>query len=136
MPLLGLDSDNGSESVNRSLYDYCHRWEIAFTRSRSYKKNDSRHVEQKDWSVMRRVIGYDRYDTKAAFKALDNAYTLLGLDINFFQPVLKLIGKTRNGARVRKVYDTAQTPHQLLLRCKVLTNENTRQLVTWLRDSA
>ncbi len=91
MPMLGLNSDNGSEFINQGLYNYCRRWGITFTRSRSYKKNDSCHVEQKNWSVVRRVIGYDRSSSKAAFKALDDAYTLLRLYINFFQPVMKLL---------------------------------------------
>ncbi len=128
MALLGLDSDNGGEFINRGLYNYCLQWDITFTRSRSYKKNDSCHVEQKNWSVVRRVIGYDRYNSKAAFKALEDVYTLLRLYVNFFQPVLKLIGKKRNGARVCKLYDTAQTPYQRLLRSGVLTNEKQGQL--------
>jgi len=128
MPVLGLDSDNGSEFINHSLYDYCLRWGITFTRSRSYKKNDSCHVEQKNWSVVRRVIGYDRYSSKAAFKALDEVYRLLRLYVNYFQPVLKLIGKKRHGARVCKVYDTAQTPYQRLLRSGVITEKKKRHL--------
>ena len=128
MPLPGLDSDNGSEFINRSLYDYCRRNAITFTRSRSYKKNDSCHVEQKNWSVVRRTIGYDRFSSKAAFKALDDVYTLLRLYVNFFQPVLKLVGKSRHGAKVRKVYDIAQTPYQSLLRSGVLTEQKKREL--------
>jgi len=128
MPMLGLDSDNGSEFINRSLYDYCQRHGITFTRSRSYKKNDSCHVEQKNWSVVRRVIGYDRFSSKAAFKRLDDVYTLLRLYVNFFQPVLKLVGKSRHGAKVHKVYDTAQTPYQRLLRSRVLTEEKRKEL--------
>lgn len=128
MPMLGLDSDNGSEFINRSLYDYCRRNGITFTRSRSYKKNDSCHVEQKNWSVVRRVIGYDRFSSKAAFKGLDDVYTLLRLYVNFFQPVLKLVGKSRHGAKVHKVYDTAQTPYQRLLRSRVLTEEKRKEL--------
>ena len=85
-------------------------------------------MEQKNWSVVRRVIGYDRYSSKAAFKALDDVYTLLRLYVNFFQPVLKLVGKTRHGARVRKVYDTAQTPYQRLLKSGVLADQKKRQL--------
>ncbi len=88
MPMLGLDSDNGSEFINQGLKDYCQRWGITFTRSRPYKKNDSCHVEQKNWAVVRRVIGYDRFSSKVAFKALDGVYTLLRLYINLFQPVL------------------------------------------------
>jgi len=128
MPMLGLDSDNGSEFINQSLYNYCRRWGITFTRSRSYKKNDSCHVEQKNWAVVRRVIGYDRFSSKAAYKALDDVYTLLRLYVNFFQPVLKLVGKTRNGAKVHKVYDIAQTPYQRLLCSGVLTEDKKRQL--------
>jgi len=128
MPLLGLDSDNGSEFINQSLYNYCRRNGITFTRSRSYKKNDSCHVEQKNWSVIRRVIGYDRFSSKAAFKALDDVYTLLRLYVNFFQPVLKLVGKSRHGARVHKVYDKAQTPYQRLLKSGVLTEDKRREL--------
>ena len=130
MPLLGLDSDNGSEFINQSLYDYCRRNSITFTRSRSYKKNDSCHVEQKNWSVVRRTIGYDRFSTKAAFKALDDVYTLLRLYVNFFQPVLKLVEKSRHGAKVHKVYDTAQTPYQRLLRSGVLTEGKERELAS------
>jgi hypothetical protein len=128
MPMLGLDSDNGSEFINQSLYDYCRRNSITFTRSRPYKKNDSCHVEQKNWAVVRRVIGYDRFSSKAAFKALDDVYTPLRLYINFFQPVLKLVGKSRHGAKVHKVYDVAQTPYQRLLKSGVLTEDKKREL--------
>jgi hypothetical protein len=128
MPLLGLDSDNGSEFINQSLYDYCRRNGIIFTRSRAYKKNDSCHVEQKNWAVVRRVIGYDRFSSRAAFQELEDVYTLLRLYTNFFQPVLKLVGKTRNGAKVHKVYDTAQTPYQRLLKSGVLTEDKKHEL--------
>jgi hypothetical protein len=123
MPLLGLHSDNGGEFINQSLYDCCRQHDIEFTRSRSYKKNDSCHVEQKNWSVVRRTIGYDRFSSKAAFKSLEDLYILLRLYINFFQPVLKLSGKTRNGARVHKVFDTAKTPYQRLLESGALSQE-------------
>jgi hypothetical protein len=128
MPMLGLDSDNGSEFINQSLYDYCRHNGITFTRSRSYKKNDSCHVEQKNWTVIRRVIGYDRFSSKAAFKALEDIYILLRLYINFFQPVSKLVRKSRHGAKVYKLYDTAQTPYQRLLRSGVLTEDKKREL--------
>jgi len=128
MPMLGLDSDNGSEFINQSLYNYCRRNGITFTRSRSYKKNDSCHVEQKNWTVIRRVIGYDRFSSKAAFKALGDVYTLLRLYINFFQPVSKLVRKSRHGAKVYKLYDIAQTPYQRLLRSGALTEDKKREL--------
>ncbi len=78
-PLLGLDSDNGSEFINQHLYRYCQREGITFTRSRSYKKNDSCHVEQKNWSVVRRVVGYDRYSSRAALERLNMLYDCLRL---------------------------------------------------------
>jgi hypothetical protein len=128
MPMLGLDSDNGSEFINQSLFEYCRQWNITFTRSRSYKKNDSCHVEQKNWSVVRRTIGYDRFSSKAAFKALDDVFAPLRLYVNYFQPVLKLVAKTRDGAKVHKVYDKAQTPYQRLLNSGILTDEKKREM--------
>jgi len=129
-PLLGLDSDNGSEFINRHLYNYCREEGITFTRSRSYKKNDSCHVEQKNWSVVRRLVGYDRYDSKAALEAINRVYNLTRLYMNFFQPVRKLVHKTRHGARVHKVYDTAQTPYQRLLSAGILTEVKRQELTT------
>ena len=128
MPLLGLGSDNGTEFINRGLYEYCGRQRITFTRSRSYKKNDNCHVEQKNWSVIRRQVGYQRYSSKAAYEALEDLYTVLRLYLNFFQPVLKLISKSRQGARVHKVYDEAQTPYSRLIKSGVLTEDKQREL--------
>lgn len=122
-PLLGLDSDNGSEFINHHLYAYCLREHITFTRSRPYKKNDSAHVEQKNWHVVRRLVGYDRYTSREALLQLNRLYRPLRLYMNFFQPVLQLQGKHRIGARVRKTYDTAKTPYQRLLASGVLTTE-------------
>ena len=122
-PLLGLDSDNGCEFINHHLFAYCQRKRITFTRSRPYKKNDSAHVEQKNWSVVRRLVGYDRYTSKPALEQLNRLYDYLRLYVNFFQPVMKLQHKTRHGARVHKVYDTAQTPYQRVLETRVLTPE-------------
>ncbi len=127
-PLLGLDSDNGSEFINQHLYNYCQREGITFTRSRSYKKNDSCHVEQKNWSVVRRLIGYDRYNSHAALECLERIYYLVRLYVNFFQPVMKLVSKIRHGAKVRKVYDQARTPYQRLLEAGVLTDSKQAEL--------
>lgn len=127
-PLLGLDSDNGSEFINQNLYEYCRRERITFTRSRSYKKNDNCYVEQKNWSVVRRIIGYDRYSSKAAYEKLNQVYYSLRLYMNFFQPAMKLVSKTRQGAKVHKIYDTAQTPYQRLLNSGVLTETKKQEL--------
>lgn len=129
-PMLGLDSDNGSEFINQHLYNYCRRNSITFTRSRPYKKNDSCHVEQKNWSVVRRLIGYDRYNSRAALEVLNRIHELTRLYINFFQPVMKLVSKSRHGAKVYKVYDTAQTPYQRLLRSGLLTEAKRQELAT------
>ena len=122
-PLLGLDSDNGTEFINHQLCAYCQREGITFTRSRPYKKNDSAHVEQKNWSVIRRLVGYDRDTTKDAPEQLNRLYHHLRLYVNFFQPVVKLQRKTRHGAKVHKVYDSARTPYRRLLESGVLTTQ-------------
>ena len=127
-PLLGLDSDNGSEFINQHLFMYCQREKITFTRSRSYKKNDSCHVEQKNGNVVRRLVGYDRYASKAAYQCLDRLYYLVRLYINFFQPTMKLISRTRHGARVHKVYESAQTPYQRLLKANLLVEAKKTEL--------
>ena len=129
-PMLGLDSDNGSEFINQHLYNYCRLNRITFTRSRPYKKNDGCYVEQKNWSVVRRLIGYDRYNSRVALEVLNRIYELTRLYINFFQPVMKLVSKSRHGAKVYKVYDTAQTPYQRLLRSGVLTEAKRQELAT------
>ncbi len=115
--LLGLDSDNGSEFLNAHLVRYCTQEQITFTRSRPYWKNDQAHVEQKNWSVVRRLVGYGRYESAAALEQLNRVYELLRLWTNFWQPSLKLIAKARDDAtgKSRKTYDTAQTPYRRLL---------------------
>jgi hypothetical protein len=122
-PFLGLDSDNGSEFINRHLLTYCQKEHITFTRSRSYKKNDSCYVEQKNWSVVRRIIGYDRYSTKPSLETMNRIYEILRLYVNFFQPTMKLCGKTRHGSKIHRVYAPAQTPYRRLLACGVLTED-------------
>jgi hypothetical protein len=114
-PLLGIDSDNGSEFINDLLYRYCLDEQITFTRSRPYKKNDQAHVEQKNWSVVRREVGYDRWETEQELALLESIYDDLRLYINFFQPSFKLIAKERIGNKTIKRYDTAKTPYQRVL---------------------
>lgn len=127
-PLLGVDSDNGSEFINQCFNSYCRLQKIAFTRSRSYKKNDSCFVEQKNGNVVRRLIGYDRYTSKAAYECLGRIYALVRLYLNFFQPTMKLIAKTRQGAKVHKVYETAQTPYRRLLKMGALSEVKQTEL--------
>jgi hypothetical protein len=106
-PLLGLDSDNGSEFINVELFSWCAERGITFTRSRPYRKNDNCFVEQKNWPVVRQQVGYGRYDTPAELEVLRELYRHLRLHVNFFQPQMKLIAKTRQGAKVRKRFDIA-----------------------------
>jgi hypothetical protein len=87
-------------------------------------------VEQKNWSVVRRLIDYDRYNSHAALECLERIYHLLRLYVNFLQPVMKLVSKTRHGARVHKVYDRARTPYQRLLEAGVLTQDKQVELAT------
>jgi hypothetical protein len=132
-PLKGLDSDNGGEFINHHLFTYCRQEGITFTRSRSYKKNDSCHVEQKNWSMVRRLVGYDRYSSRAALETLNRVYRLLRFYTNFFQPTMKLVSKTRHGARVHKIYDTAKTPYQRLLDYGELTQAERAKLAATYR---
>ena len=129
VPLRGLDSDNGSEFINRPLYYYCLYEGITFTRSRPYRKNDSAHVEQKNGAIVRALVGYDRYVSRAAHAQLLRVYRLLRLHTNFFQPVQRLVAKTRQGATVRRVHDRAQTPFQRLAAAGVLAPDQHDQLV-------
>lgn len=122
-PLLGLDSDNGSEFINDNLLRYCREHEITFTRSRPYHKNDQAHVEQKNWSVVRHTIGYDRLETAEELDLLRAIYTDLRLYINFFLPVLKLVGKEQIDGKTVKKYDRAATPYRRVLASDLLSLE-------------
>jgi hypothetical protein len=114
-PLLGIDSDNGSEFINAHLLNWCTSQQITFTRSRPGNSNDGCHVEQKNWDIARRTVGYWRYDTAGELALLNQIWPVLSLVINLFTPQQKLISKTRTGAKVAKRYDRAQTPYQRLL---------------------
>jgi hypothetical protein len=111
-PILGIDSDNGSEFINHHLFDYCVANKITFTRSRSGHSNDGAHVEQKNWTHVRELVGYLRYDTPAELALLNEIWELDRVFTNYLLPQQKLVFKQRNGAKVTKRYDTATTPHQ------------------------
>ena len=113
--LLGLDSDNGSEFINKPLTEYCKREKLTFTRSRPYRKNDNCFVEQKNYSVVRRAVGYQRYDTEEQLDLLNELYATLRLYTNFFQPTMKLQSKERVGSQVTKRYQRAKTPYKRVL---------------------
>jgi len=109
-PVLGVDSDNGSEFINVTLLQWCERHQITFTRARPGNKNDGCHVEQKNWAVVRIMVGYHRYDTAAELLLLNEIWQLQSKLTNYFYPQQKLISKVRHGAKVSKKYDTAATP--------------------------
>jgi Integrase core domain len=114
-PVLGLDSDNGSEFINHHLLRWCQDHQITFTRSRPNNSNDGCHVEQKNWAVARRTAGYWRYETAREMAVLNQIWTALSPLTNLFTPQQKLLTKTRIAAKVIKTYDTAKTPYQRLL---------------------
>lgn len=111
-PLLGLDSDNGSEFINDQLWRYCQAEpKVQFTRGRPYKKDDNAHIEQKNWTHVRKLLGYGRYDTQQALDAINGLYRgELRLFQNMFQPSVKLQGKIRVGSKLKRRYDSPATP--------------------------
>jgi len=120
----GIDSDSGGEFINEHLLRYCKDENLKFTRGRPYRKNDGCYVEQKNWAVVRKVAGYNRYDTEQEVLLLNRIYELLRLYTNFFQPQMKLISKTRVGSKVIKKYDTAKTSYQRVLMCSAINEQN------------
>jgi len=125
----GLDSDNGSEFINDILYKYCRREKLEFTRSRPGRKNDNAYIEQKNWTHVRKVLGYLRYDSPKELMIINDLYQHeLRLYKNFFQPVMKLASKERIGGRVKRKYDVPQSPYQRLVESGQLPEEAKRQL--------
>jgi hypothetical protein len=110
-PIIGVDSDNGTEFINYNLLHWCEQRKITFTRSRSGNSNDGAHVEQKNWAVVRTVVGYHRYDTAAELVLLNKIWLLQSQMTNYFLPQQKLVSKVRDGAKVTKTYDQPTTPH-------------------------
>jgi hypothetical protein len=122
--LLGVDSDNGSEFINDQLYRYCLKEEITFTRGRAGNKNDNAYVEQKNWSVVRRAVGYFRYDTPEHLDLLNRLYAVMHFYVNFFLPVAKLIEKSRVGSKVKKRHDEPRTPYARVLASPLVSDDH------------
>jgi hypothetical protein len=127
-PLLGIDSDSGSEFINDQLYRYCVDEKITFTRGRAGRKNDNAYVEQKNWSVVRRAVGYGRYDSPGQLELLNTLYTRLHLYINFFLPVMKVEEKVRLGSKVKRVYDDPLTPYARVLASDYVSDQDRAEL--------
>lgn len=127
-PLLGIDFDNGTEFLNGHLIRYCQAERITYTRCRAYHKNDQAHIEQKNWSVVRAFVGYDRYESASSLVQLRKVYEHLRLYVNLYQPAMKLVGKEREGSRVKKCYDEARTPFRRAVGAGVITAEKRAEL--------
>src|SRR2546428_3261720 len=117
--LLGVDSDNGSEFINWHLQAWCQRKQIQLTRGRPYKKDDNAHIEQKNWTHVRKLLGWERYDTQNAVEAMNDLYRReLRLWLNLYLPSVKLLKKVRVGSKVRRVYDGPKTPFERVVASK------------------
>jgi len=128
-PLLGVDSDNGSEFINWHLKGWCEQQQIQLTRGRPYKKDDNAHIEQKNWTHVRKLLGWDRYDTHEAVAAMNDLYRHeLRLWLNLFLPSVKLVKKVRVGSKVRRVYDAARTPFERVKACAQADPEQVARL--------
>ncbi len=116
----GFDSDNGTEFLNQYLEAYFLNKKIKFTRSRPYKKNDNAHVEQKNWTHVRSLLGYDRFDERELVWLLNDFYKNVWNPYqNFFIPTIKLLHKTRIGGKIKKKYDKPKTPYARLLESNI-----------------
>lgn len=128
-PVLGLDTDNGSEFLNQEVLTYCERQQITFTRGRAYKKNDQCYVEQKNGSIVRALVGYDRFEGEQAYRQLAELYRAMRLYVNGFQPSMKLCTKHREGSKVSRTYHDARTPVQRLVASDVLPKDTQDRLI-------
>ena len=127
--VLGIDSDNGSEFINHHLWRYCQDKGIQFTRSRPYKKDDNAHIEQKNWTHVRKFMGWDRYDSPQALEAINELYeNELSLFMNLFQPSVKLLRTVRTGSRKRRIYDEPRTPLDRVLASGHLDQKRAQEL--------
>lgn len=128
-PLLGVDTDNGSEFINHHLKRWCDTRQIQFTRGRPYKKDDNAHIEQKNWTHVRKLLAWDRYDTHAAVAAMNDLYrNELRLWMNLFLPSVKLVKKVRVGSKVRRRYEPPRTPLQRVQGCAQADPQKVAQL--------
>ena len=135
--ILGIDPDNGGEFINWHLFRHCQNHNYNFTRSRPYHKNDNAHVEQKNWTAVRQLVGYDRLEEKHQLQLLNNLYANeWRLYLNFFQPTMKLKEKIKDTTtgKVKKKYYEAQTPYQRLLEHPKISQETKDMLKLIYKD--
>jgi hypothetical protein len=125
----GIDTDNGSEFINVELLTFCEQEQLTFTRGRPRHSNDQCYVEQKNGQIVRQVVGYDRFVGELAYRQLTELYRALRLYVNCFQPSMKLQTKQREGSKLRRTYDEAQTPMQRLLASGALPSNKQQELL-------
>lgn len=129
--VLGFATDNGNEFLNHDLHSYFfnRKNRVEFVRRRPYKKNDNAHVEQKNWTHVRELFGYDRFDAESQVEFMNDIYKRLWNPLwNYFTPVMKLQSKTRVGGKIIKVHDDPTTPYQRLLNSNMLSEEQVTKL--------
>jgi hypothetical protein len=127
-PMLGIDTDNGAEFINVELMAYCEQAHLTFTRGRPRHSNDQCYVEQKNGQIVRQVVGYDRFAGELAYRQLTELYRALRVYVNCFQPSMKLQTKQREGSKVRRTYNQAQTPMQRLLASGAVSPKKQQEL--------
>jgi len=138
-PLRGIDSDNGSEFINTHLFNFCQQRpkdrSVQFTRSRPYKKDDNAHVEQKNWTHVRKLLGWERYDTLEALNTINDLYKQLRIFQNLFQPSMKLSRKIRKGSRVMRRYDQPATPWERVFKSSGKIGQHIQALKSALENT-
>ena len=134
LPLVSLHSDNDSAFINEPLQTWCRLKDIAFSRGRPYHSNDTCYVEQKKYNIVRQALGYARYETEEEVALIESLYEKLRLLTNFFYPSMKLLLKSRRGARIHKTHDPARTPARLLLECPAVSESVKKELRSQMRQ--
>lgn len=126
--VLEIHPDNDTGMINDLLWQYCKNARIKMSRSRPYKKNDNAWVEQRNWTHVRKVVGYRRMDSAAELDVLRQLYEKLCLYKNYFQPTMKLLEKIREGGKLRRKYDEPRTPYQRIMESKDIRASSRRRL--------
>ena len=132
----GFDSDNGQEFINWHLYKYLkmRKEPVCYTRSRPYKKNDNAHIEQKNWTIVRQYMGYQRIETQKIVKKMNKLYSNeFTLFLNYFIPSVRLISKKRIGSKIIKKHDTAKTPYDRIKESKYIDKEK-KEILTRIKS--
>jgi hypothetical protein len=126
--LKAFHTDNGGEFLNNLVLPWCQEHRIELSRGRPYKKNDQAWVEQRNWQIVRRLTGSDRYDSKQSYQAMEKLYRMAEMYFNFFQPTAKVVMRMVVAGKVKTITDKARTPYQRLVASGVLSEERAKSL--------